>query len=80
MFQCEAIHQFPDCPKESLQIHELQLLRSQEHMQTLMQTLGQINMVELDGRSGLGNVILNDLETMVDPVETIQLEMLKSTM
>ena len=46
-------------------------------MQTLMQNLGQINMVELDGRSGLGNVILN-LETMVDPVVTIQLEMLKS--
>jgi hypothetical protein len=44
-----------------------------------MQTLGQINMVELDGRSGLGNVILNALETMVDLVETIQLEMLKST-
>ena len=29
-------------------------------MQTLMQTLGQINMVELDGRSGLGQC---DLES-----------------
>ena len=43
-------------------------------MQTLMQTLGQINMVELDGRSETMDPVM----TQWKHVETIQLEMLQS--